>query len=97
MRKAFALLSIVEDIWYLIINSEYYAWLQQIFYQHTEGVSQKSLSRDFKLGKATIERWYHQIYIMENRELSYRLCPQILGIDEHSFIIYKATPHEELT
>ena len=29
----------------------------QIFNQHTEGVSQQSLARNFKLGKATVERW----------------------------------------
>lgn len=34
----------------------------QVFHQHTEGISQKSLAQDFKLGKATIERWYHERY-----------------------------------
>ena len=56
-----------------------------VFHQHTEGLSQKSLSRDFKLGKATIERWYHKYYLRENQEIKERHCPSVLGIDEHSF------------
>jgi transposase len=57
----------------------------QVFHQHTEGVSQQSLSRDFKMGKATIERWYHQQYLLANKEFQNQQCPQVLGIDEHSF------------
>jgi len=56
-----------------------------VFYQHTQGISQQTLAIDFKLGKATIERWYHSQYWLENQELSNRACPQVLGIDEHFF------------
>jgi len=56
-----------------------------VFHQHTEGVSQQSLSRDFKMGKATIERWYHQRYLLASHEMKNQSCPQVLGIDEHSF------------
>ena len=58
---------------------------EQVFHQHTRGVSQKDLSRDFKLGKATIERWYHQGYWLKNQQFSERACPRVLGIDEHFF------------
>ncbi len=58
---------------------------KQVFYQHTHGISQQTLAVDFKIGKATIERWYHQQYWLENQELSNRSCPQVLGIDEHFF------------
>lgn len=58
---------------------------QQIFELHTRGVSQKDLSRDFKIGKATIERWYHQGYLREYQEISNQVCPTVLGIDEHFF------------
>ena len=58
---------------------------KQIFLQHTEGVSQKSLARDFAVGKATVERWYHEHYVRENQEIKNRHCPQVLGIDEHFF------------
>lgn len=58
---------------------------KQVFHQHTEGISQQSLAHYFKLGKATIERWYHHGYLLEGREIKIRSCPAILGIDEHSF------------
>ena len=48
-------------------------------------ISQKSLSVDFKLGKETIERWYHKEHLCLNREMLNRNCPQVLGIDEHFF------------
>ena len=57
----------------------------QIFHHHTSGVSQKDLSQQFERGKATIERWYHRRYQIENREQSNKLCPTVLGIDEHFF------------
>ena len=57
----------------------------QIFHQHTGGISQKTLSNHFKLGKATIERWYHRRYQIESKELSNAPCPTVLGIDEHFF------------
>jgi transposase len=58
---------------------------KQIFHQHTQGVSEKSLSQDFKLGKATIERWYHKGYRLEVGEMKSEKCPTVLGIDEHFF------------
>jgi len=57
----------------------------QVFHQHTQGVSQKDLSKDLKLGKATIERWYHREYELAHKEISNQSCPQVLGIDEHFF------------
>jgi transposase len=57
----------------------------QVFHQHTEGVSQQSLSRDFKMGKATVERWYHRHYVLACQEIKNQPCPSVLGIDEHSF------------
>jgi len=58
---------------------------KQIFHSHTQGVSQQALAKDFKLGKATIERWYHKRYQIEHQELKGSPCPQVLGIDEHFF------------
>lgn len=57
----------------------------QVFHQHTEGISQQSLARDFKVGKATIERWYHKHYKLSYQEKKVEECPQVLGIDEHFF------------
>lgn len=57
----------------------------QVFHRHTEGISQQSLARDMKLGKATIERWYHQQYLLAHKEIDSQVCPTVLGIDEHFF------------
>lgn len=58
---------------------------EQVFRQHTEGISQKSLAKDFKLGESTIERWYHECYRKLDKELQKKICPKVLGVDEHSF------------
>jgi len=58
---------------------------KQVFHQHTEGISQQTLSHQLKLGKATIERWYHQQYQLAHREIEQKHCPTVLGIDEHFF------------
>lgn len=57
----------------------------QIFHLHTQGMSQKTLAEDFKCGKSTVERWYHQFYLRENQFIQNRQCPRVLGIDEHHF------------
>lgn len=57
----------------------------QVFHRHTQGASQQDLSKDFKMGKATIERWYHKRYLLEYKEMQNEPCPQVLGIDEHFF------------
>jgi hypothetical protein len=57
----------------------------QVFHQHTQGVSQQDLSKDFKMGKATIESWYHKRYLLAYQEIKNQSCPTVLGIDEHSF------------
>jgi transposase len=58
---------------------------KQIFHHHTDGVSQKDLACNFKMGKATIERWYHNEYLLEYKKIDNRKCPTVLGIDEHFF------------
>lgn len=58
---------------------------KQIFHHHTQGVSQQDMSRDFKIGKATIERWYHKEYLLAYNEINAPACPTVLGIDEHFF------------
>ena len=57
----------------------------QIFHQHAQGISGKTLAQNFRLGKATVERWFHQRYLLENRETLQKKCPKVLGLDEHSF------------
>ena len=67
------------------INARRIDCKNKCFHQHTEGISQQSLSRDFKPGKATIERWYGQGYAREYKERESVECPEVLGIDEHFF------------
>ncbi|KTD27981.1 ISL3 family transposase [Legionella maceachernii] len=56
-----------------------------VFHDHTRGISQKDLAKQYNKGKATIERWYQQHYREQERELTNAPCPIVLGIDEHSF------------
>jgi transposase len=58
---------------------------KQVFHYHSKGVSQKDLSRDLKLGKSTVERWYHYGYELRHKKILNRSCPRVLGLDEHSF------------
>ena len=57
---------------------------KEVFHHHTQGVSQKDLSRHFHTGKSTIERWYHYGYERQEKRITSPLCPRVLGIDEHS-------------
>jgi hypothetical protein len=53
-----------------------------VFYQHTQGLSQCDLASNLRLGKATIERWYHRRYHREHQTFKSRRCPRVLGIDK---------------
>jgi len=57
----------------------------QVYTLHCQGVSQTDLSRGYRFSPATIERYFHDCYTAKNQELKTRDCPQVLGIDEHSF------------
>jgi transposase len=57
----------------------------QVAHYHTKGISQKDLARDFRIGTATVERWYQYYYQRLSQELKSRPCPTVLGIDEHFF------------
>lgn len=57
---------------------------EQLCRQHSQGVSQQHLSQQFKVGKATVERWYHRYHYLANQERLNAHCPKILGIDEHT-------------
>ncbi len=58
---------------------------QQIFREHTEGVSQTDLAKRLALGKSTVERWFHAHYHLQNQNKLYQHWPRVLGIDEHFF------------
>jgi transposase len=52
---------------------------------HHGGMTASKLSNMFRIGTATIERWYHDFLRYRTQELSGRQCPIVLGIDEHFF------------
>ena len=56
-----------------------------VFHDHSRGVSQKDLAERYNKGKATIERWYQRHYQQQHGELLTKVCPLVLGIDEHFF------------
>jgi transposase len=58
---------------------------KEIFHLHSQGVSQVDLSKTYRLSTATIERVFQDYYIRYNQELKERMCPDVLGIDEHFF------------
>ena len=57
----------------------------QVFQQHTLGVAKSDLAHYFRLGEATVERWYQRYYQRKNQHIQNRHWPSVLGIDEHSF------------
>lgn len=58
---------------------------RQVFVQHHEGISQKTLAERERLGSATVFRWYQQLLAVKLRERQNDPCPRVLGIDEHFF------------
>jgi transposase len=57
----------------------------EVFQSHHGGMTQKHLSLTFKIGTATVERWYQDFVAYRVKELQGRTCPIVLGIDEHFF------------
>jgi transposase len=58
---------------------------RQVFAYHNQGISRKDLAKLIGFSSSTIERYYHERYQLENSKLNQRMCPRVLGIDEHSF------------
>ena len=58
---------------------------KEVIEQHHKGIAQNQLAKDYRMGAATIERWYHVYSRIKIRELKERVCPRVIGIDEHFF------------
>ena len=58
---------------------------RQIVAQHHGGISQHTLAVQEHLGRATVERWYQELWEVKLRERQNDPCPRVLGIDEHFF------------
>src|SRR5688572_17505887 len=61
------------------------AYRRQIFVQHHEGISQRTLAVREHLGGATVERWFQEFLDLKVREGQNEPLPRVLGIDEHYF------------
>jgi transposase len=72
---------------------------RDVFQQHHDGITQKTLADRMRLGQATIERWYHDYIKLEDAKINRSHCPKVLGIDEHFFTRKKgyATTFADLT
>jgi transposase len=58
---------------------------REICLNHRDGISQVQLRRGFRVGTATVERWFHEHLEKRERMFTGRECPEELGIDEHFF------------
>ena len=58
---------------------------RQVYRQHTQGISRKSLAQNCGRSDTTIARYYDHMYDLENRKLMTLQVPRALGIDEHFF------------
>jgi transposase len=58
---------------------------REVFKQHHEGITQRTLAQRLRIGVATIERWYQDLVQLEFSKSRSALCPKVMGIDEHFF------------
>ena len=58
---------------------------KSVFSFYNKGYSNTDIARDNGIGVATVERYYHQMIIHKNSHFQNRVCPRVLGIDEHRF------------
>lgn len=58
---------------------------RQVYRQHTQGISRRSLAENCGRSDTTIARYYDHMYDLENRKLLSLQVPRVLGIDEHFF------------
>lgn len=64
-------------------STEYFR--REVCLNHRDGISQAQIRRNCRIGTATVERWFHDHLELKERMFSGRLCPEVLGIDEHFF------------
>ena len=58
---------------------------QEVFEQHRDGISQRTLAERKQVGTATVERWFRDFLARTVSERTSAVCPRVLGIDEHFF------------
>lgn len=57
----------------------------EVYEKHSQGIPQSTLSSSIRIGQATVERWYQDFIGLKIAEMSNRVCPRVLGIDEKFF------------
>ena len=57
----------------------------EVFHLHQGGLTGTHLSRTHAISGSTVERWYQDFVAYRVKELDSRLCPLVMGIDEHFF------------
>ena len=58
---------------------------QEVFHLHQGGLTQTRLGQSHCISGSTVERWYQDFVAYRVKELEGRLCPLVMGIDEHFF------------
>ena len=58
---------------------------KSVFSVYNNGYSNKDIARENGIGVATVERYYHQMIVHKDSHFQNRVCPRVLGIDEHRF------------
>jgi transposase len=58
---------------------------KEVFHLHQGGLTQTRLSQSHAISASTVERWYHDFVAYRVKELEGRLCPIVMGVDEHFF------------
>ena len=61
------------------------AYQLEVYEAHDGGVTLRKLSKTHQISAATVERWYQQHLGIKRAEMDRRLCPRVMGIDEHFF------------
>jgi transposase len=56
-----------------------------IYQQHSQGITRKDLSNNYKKSDSTISNCYNYVYNLEDKKRSTMQLPRVLGIDEHYF------------
>jgi transposase len=57
----------------------------EVFHLHQGGIAGVQLAETHRISGSTVERWYQDFVKYRVKELGGRLCPAVLGIDEHFF------------
>ena len=58
---------------------------QTVFTVSNKGVCNQDIAKDYGISVATVERYYHKMILHKDGHIQNRMCPRVLGIDEHRF------------